>query len=145
MSSTTSSPKRIDKVSSDSLTLGHDLLSNLTYMAVLAIGYLPREQILDRCSRQVFKTAIFFGYSRMLAKYLGFEYTRAFQMVAEKARASNVKSLLLRFAASISSGESEREFVVQEASTEAERYSNEYERGVENLRKWTDAYYYFVI
>ena len=140
MSSTTSSPKRIDKVSSDSLTLGYDLLSNLTYMAVLAIGYLPREQILDRCSRQVFKTAIFFGYSRMLAKYLGFEYTRAFQMVAEKARASNVKSLLLRFAASISSGESEREFVVQEASTEAERYSNEYERGVENLRKWTDAY-----
>ena len=81
---TTSSPKRIDKVSSDSLNLGYDLLSNLTYMAVLAIGYLPREQILERCSRQVFKTAIFFGYTKMLAKELGFEYTRAFQLVAQR-------------------------------------------------------------
>ena len=76
----------------------------------------------------------------MLAKQLGFEYTRAFQLVAEKARASNVKSLLLRFAASISSDESERDFIVQEAKTEGERYAGEYERSVENLRKWTDAY-----
>ena len=61
-------------------------------------------------------------------------------MVSEKARASSVKSLLLRFAASISSGESEREFVAQEAQIEGERYGNEYERSVENLRKWSDAY-----
>ncbi len=61
-------------------------------------------------------------------------------MVSEKAKASNIKSLLLRFAASISSGESEAEFVVQETRTEGERYKNEYERSVENLRKWTDAY-----
>jgi len=140
MSFITSSHKRIDKVSSDSLSLGFDLLSNLTYMSVMAIGILPRDQILDRCSRQMYKTAIFFGYAHMLAKQLGFEYTRAFQMVAEKARASNVKSLLLRFAASISSGESEREFIIQETRTEGERYAGEYDRSVENLRKWTDAY-----
>ena len=136
----TSSHKRIDKVSSDNLSLSFDLLSNLTYMSVMAIGNLPRDQILERCSRQFYKTAIYFDYANMLAKHLGFEYTRAFQLVAEKARASNVKSLLLRFAASISSGESEREFIIQEAKTEGERYAGEYERSVENLRKWTDAY-----
>jgi len=139
MSFITSSHKRIDKVSSDSVSLSFDLLSNLTYMSVMAIGNLPRDQILERCSRQLYKTAIFFGYANMLAKHLGFEYTRAFQLVAERARASNVKSLLLRFAASISSGESEREFIIQEARTEGERYAGEYERSVENLRKWADS------
>ena len=135
-----SSLKRIDKVSSDNLTIGFDLLSNLTYMAILAIGHLPREQILERCSRQALKTAVFFEYAYLLANRLGFEYTQAFHMVSERAKASNIKSLLLRFAASISSGESEREFIAQEATSEGERYANEYERGIENLRKWTDAY-----
>ena len=137
---TKSSLRRIDKVSSDNLVIGFDLLSNLTYMSVLSIGSLPRDQIFEHCARQRFKTAVFFEYIYILARRLGFEYTRAFHLVSEKAKASNVRSLLLRFAASISSGESESEFIVQEAKTEGERYSNEYERGVENLRKWTDAY-----
>ena len=140
MSSTTSSPKRIEKVSSDNIVVGFDLLSNLTYMSVLSIGGLPRDQVLEHCSRQRFKTAVFFEYIYLLAKRMGLEYTQAFQLVPEKARASSVKSLLLRFAASISSGESEQEFVAQEAQIEGERYGNEYERSVENLRKWSDAY-----
>ena len=140
MSSTEYSHKHIDKVSSDNLDIGFDLLSNLTYMSVLSLGSLPRDQVLEHCARQHFKTAVFFDFIYVMAKRVGMEYTHAFQLAAEKARASSVKSLLLRFAASISSGESEREFVIQEAQTEGERYGNEYERGVENLRKWTDAY-----
>ena len=140
MSSTKSSPRRIEKVSSDNAVIGFDLLSNLTYMSVLSMGDLPRDQVLDRCSRQPLKTAIFFDYAYILTKRLGFEYTQALQMLSEKAKASSVKSLLLRFAAAVSSGESEREFGAQEAKIEAERYTNVYERSVENLRKWTDAY-----
>ena len=98
------SRKHIDKVSSDNLVIGFDLLSNLHYMAVLAIGSLSRDQILEQCSRQRLATSVYFEYIFLLADRLGFEYTKAFQLVAEKARASNVKSLLLRFAASISSG-----------------------------------------
>ncbi len=140
MSSITSSPRRIEKVSSDNIVIGFDLLSNLTYMWVLSLGGLPRDQVLENCSRQRLKTAVFFDYIYTLAKRLGLEYTQAFQIVSEKAKASNVKSLLLRFAASISSGESERDFIAEEARIEGERYANEYERSVENLRKWTDAY-----
>ncbi len=140
MSFTESSRRPIDKVSSDNLAVGFDLLSNLTYMSVLSLGSLPRDQVLEHCARQQLKTAVFFDFIYVMAKRVGMEYTRAFQLAAEKARASSIKSLLLRFAASISSGESEREFVIQEAETEGERYGNEYERGVENLRKWTDAY-----
>ncbi|MDA0263840.1 MAG: type II secretion system F family protein [Chloroflexi bacterium] len=140
MSSMGSSLKPIDKVSSDNLDVGFDLLSNLTYMSVLSLGSLPRDQVLEHCACQRFKTAVFFDFIYLMAKRVGMEYTRAFQLAAEKARASSIKSLLLRFAASISSGESEREFMIQEAQTEGERYGNEYERSVENLRKWTDAY-----
>ena len=76
----------------------------------------------------------------MLAQRMGMEYTAAFNLVAARARASNVKSLLGRFANSISSGESEREFIAQEAEVEAERYTNEYDSSIESLRKWTDAF-----
>ncbi len=140
MSFTTSSPRRIEKVSSDNAVIGYDLLSNLTYMSVLSMGGLRRDQILERCSQQRFKTAVFFEYIFILTKRLGFEYTHALQLLSERARASNVKSLLLRFAASVSSGESEMDFGIQEARVETERYTNVYERGIENLRKWTDAY-----
>lgn len=138
--STVSSPRRIERVSSDNLNISFDLVSHLVYMAVLSMGGLPRENILEKCGQMRLKTAVFFEYIYMMAKRMGVEYTQAFQMVSQKARASNVKSLLLRFAASISSGESESGFVSQEARTEIERYTQEYERNVENLRKWTDAY-----
>ena len=140
MSSTTSSHERIDKVSSDNLVIGFDLLSNLTYMWVLSTGSLSRSRIVEQCARQRLKTAVFFEYIYVAAERMKMSYAQAFQIVAEKARASSVKSLLLRFAAAMSSGESEREFIAQEAATEAERYGNEYQRSVENLRKWTDAY-----
>ena len=140
MNSIKSSPKRIEKVSSDSVAVGFDLMSNLMYMAVLSMGGLPRDQILEQCGRQRFKTAVFFEYVHLLGKRFGLEYTHAFQLVAQKARARSVKSLLLRFAASISSGESESQFVRQEARIEAERYANVYDRSIESLKKWTDAY-----
>ena len=140
MTSTNSSLKRIAKVSSDNAAIGFDLLSSLTYMSVLSIGNLPRDQVLEECGRQQSKTSVFFEFVHRLVKRLGMEYTQAFQLVSEKAKPDSIKSLLLRFSASISSGESEKEFIVQEAKAEGERYSNEYERSIENLRKWTDAY-----
>jgi len=140
MNFTKSSPKRIEKVSSDNAVIGYDLLSILTYMSVLVCGGMSREQILTNCSRQKLKTAIIFEYIYSMAKYMGVEYTNAFQFVSEKARASRIKSVLLRFAAAISSGESEADFIDQETRAESDRYTNEYDNSVENLKKWTDAY-----
>ena len=51
-----------------------------------------------------------------------------------------MKSLLLRFAGAISSGESEADFLAQEAAVEREQYINRYERSLETLQKWGDAY-----
>ena len=141
MTSIKSSPKRIEKVSSDNIVISFDLLSNLTYMASLAIAELPRDAILKKAGEQKdLKTAVFFEQVNLLAQRLGVEYTRALQLVAAKARASNVKSLLLRFASTIATGESEHTFIREETRIEANRYAAEYDRSVENLRKWTDAY-----
>ena len=52
MTSTVSSPRRIEKVSSDNIVISFDLLSNLTYMAALAAAELPREEILRRAGEQ---------------------------------------------------------------------------------------------
>ena len=140
MSFTKSSQKPTEKVSSDNAVLSFDLLSNLTYMAALAAGSAPRDIIFEYVITQPYKTAIYFKRVYMLTKKLGFEYSRAFQLVSKKAGAGTIKSLLLRFAGSISSGESEHDFLTQEARVEREQYVNSYQRSVETLQKWADAY-----
>ena len=133
-------PKRTRRVSSDSAVLSFDLMSNLTYMAALATGGPERDVILEWTIRQDYKTVTFFRQVLLLTKRLGFEYARAFRLVARKAGALSVKNLLLRFAGAISSGVSEAEFLAEEARVEREQYINSYYRGLEALTKWGDAY-----
>ena len=141
MTSTPSSPRRIEKVSSDNIVISFDLLSNLTYMATLSAAELPRDSILQKAGQQrALQTSVFFEQVHLLAQRLGVEYTRALQMVANRAKASNIKSLLLRFSNTIATGESEHDFIREESRIEGGRYTNEYSRSVENLKKWTDAY-----
>ncbi|MCH8279568.1 MAG: hypothetical protein IIC96_02695 [Chloroflexi bacterium] len=135
-----SSPEEIEKVSSDNIVIAFDLLSSLTYMSCLAIAQLPREAIFRKAGEQPHKTAVFFQQVFLLAARLGMEYTEALQSVAGRAKASNIKSLLLRFASTISSGESEGTFIKEESRLESRRYIAEYQTSIENLKKWTDAY-----
>ena len=140
MNSTKSSHKHIEKVSSDSAVLSFDLYSNLTYMSALSTGDVPRDTIFEFAIGQPFKTVVYFKQVYLLTKKLGFEYGRSFQLVSRKAGAETVKSLLLRFVGSISSGESEHEFLAQEARVEREQYINQYQGALETLQKWADAY-----
>ena len=140
MNFTRSSPKRTDKVSSDSASLSFDLITNLTYMAALATGDTPRDVVFEHVATQRYKPAIYFKQVYLLTKRLGFEYSSSFQLVSQKAGAENIKGLLLRFSGAISSGESESDFLAQEAAVEREQYISRYERALETLQKWGDAY-----
>ena len=137
---TRSSRKPTEKESSDSAVLSFDLFSNLTYMSAVSTGDAPRDVILELAITQSYRTTLYFRQVYMLTKRLGFEYARSFQLVSQRARAESMKSLLLRFAASISTGISEHEFLSQEAAVERNQYSNMYQRSVETLQKWADAY-----
>jgi archaeal flagellar protein FlaJ len=134
------SRKQTAKVSSDSAWLAADLTANLTYMSAIASSQASRDKVLDLSSRQSFTTAVYFRQVYLLSKKLGLEYSRAFQIVAKKAKAANVKSLLLRFASSISSGESEEDFLATQAKVEREVYFGQYHRQLDTLQKWGDAY-----
>lgn len=127
-------------MSSDEGTLSFDLLSLLTYMAALAAGSPTRDQLMESVLRQNFMTGGYFRLVYLLAKRIGFEYARAFTIVAEKAGAENIKNLLLRFAGAINSGVEESEFLAEEARVEREQYVNDYHRRLETLSKWGDAY-----
>ena len=116
MSSTKSSRKRTAKASSDNAAISFDLLSSLTYMAALADGNPSRDILLRLTISQNYQTGIYFRQVYLLAKRMGFEYTRAFRMVARKAGASTVKNHLLRFAGAITAGVPEAEFLAQEVN-----------------------------
>ena len=110
-----------------------------------ATGDPPRDVIFEHTIRQRFKTAVYFKQVYLLAKRLGFHYAHAFRLVAGQAGAQTVKSLLLRFASALGSGESEPDFLLQESRIEREKYTGEYTRGVESLQKWGDAYAAFLV
>ncbi|PKB72574.1 MAG: hypothetical protein BZY75_06360 [SAR202 cluster bacterium Io17-Chloro-G7] len=127
-------------MSSDSSAISFDLVSNLTYMAALASGGPERDVILEWTLKQDYATVPFFNQVYLLTKKLGFEYARAFRMVARKSKAASLKNLFLRFAGAISTGIDESSFLAEEAKVEREQYINSYYRSLESLTKWGDAY-----
>ena len=139
MNSTTYSHKPVEKVTSDDGSLSFDLLGQLTHMSILSLAGVPRDWIFRSSGDMALGTGTFFLHVYRLVKSAGMEYSQALKLVAGITRAPSVKSLFLRFSAAISSGESERDFVDQERASLSERYENEYDRSVENLKKWTDA------
>ena len=135
-----STKKTTRDVSSDNAAISFDLYSNLTYMAAVSVGEPSRDPIMAKVLEQDFKTGVFFRQVYLMTKRMGFEYSRAFRLVARKARAEKIKNLLLRFAGAINSGVSEVDFLLEEAKVEAEAYNSTYLRSVETLSKWADAY-----
>lgn len=109
-------------------------------MAALATGGPERDVILEWTLKQDYQTVGFFNQVYLLTKRLGFEYARAFRMVARKAKAASLRNLFLRFAGAISSGVDEATFLKEEAKVEREQYINSYYRSLESLTKWGDAY-----
>jgi archaellum biogenesis protein FlaJ (TadC family) len=109
-------------------------------MSALATGGSSRDLIFEKAMDQDFKTGIYFRQVYMLTKRMGFEYVRAFRMVAKKAGANSVKTLLLRFAGAITAGVSEAGFLAEEVRVEREQYINAYYRSLETLTKWGDGF-----
>ena len=75
-----------------------------------------------------------------MARKMGTDYAAACQQVAERIKHGDARSPLLRMAGSLSSGEDEADFLRREAEVIGEAFGNQYQRDVEALKKWTDAY-----
>jgi flagellar protein FlaJ len=129
-----------DKVPTDIDYLSYDLFYQLSYMSSIAAAGIPRSQIFEFASQLQCSSSRYFAEIHLLAKKMRYDYAVACRMVGEATKVESVKSLLLRLSSSMGSGEPESDFLAQEASIQAEAFKNEYERGVESLRKWTEAY-----
>jgi archaeal flagellar protein FlaJ len=118
----------------------YDLVAQLTYMSALATANVGREQLFEKTAELGYSTSGYFHRVHLVAQRLNYDYARACQLVADATDDELVRSLLLRFSSSLASGEPETVFLQRETEIQIEQYSRKYERDLEALRKWTDAY-----
>ncbi|MDP3064732.1 MAG: hypothetical protein Q8O40_16245, partial [Chloroflexota bacterium] len=135
-----SSPGRSKRASSSGDLLGFELLYQLAYLSAVAAAGIPRSQVFRLAAELPSTVSGYFLEIDRLARTMNYQYAEACRLVGESAKEPEIKSLLLRMAGSLSSGESEMDFLQHEAQVQAESYGNQYERKLESLRKWTDAY-----
>jgi flagellar protein FlaJ len=118
----------------------YDLVTQLTYMSALATANVGRENLFQKTAELGYSTSGYFHRVHLVAQRLNYDYARACQLVADATENEVVQSLLLRFSASLASGEPETVFLARETEIQLEQYQRKYERDLESLRKWTDAY-----
>lgn len=133
-------PKRSGKGSFNKDLISVDLFCQLTYMSAIATSGLPRNQIFEHASQLPYTSSRYFRDVYFLAQKLNYDYAEACRIVGEVTKESEPKALLLRLSGALASGEAEADFLTREALVVGETYGNEYERAVESLGKWTDAY-----
>ena len=120
--------------------LQFDLFAQLSYMAAVATAGVSRRELFDYASQLPYASSHYFNDVSVLAKKMNIDYAEGCRLVAANAKSPEVRSLLLRMAGAFSSGEDEAQFLRREAEIIGEAYGNRYERDVETMKKWTDAY-----
>jgi flagellar protein FlaJ len=120
--------------------LSFDLYYQLSYMSTIAASGVPRDKIFEHSAELQCSSAEYFKRVELARKRLQYDYARACRAVGEPAKDEEMKGLLLRFSSSLISGEPEADFLSREAIARAEDYENEYERNLEAMKMWTDAY-----
>jgi flagellar protein FlaJ len=120
--------------------LAFDLVTQLTYMSAIATAGVSRAQLFEYTSALGYSTSILFRRIHWAAQRLNYDYAQACEVVAETLADENMRSLLLRFASSLASGEREEQFLAREMEIQLEMYGKQYERDLETLQRWTDAY-----
>jgi flagellar protein FlaJ len=120
--------------------LDFDLVSQLTHMSAVATSGISRNRLFEGTANLDYSTSRYFRRVHLVAQRLNYDYSRACEMVAETTGPESVQNLLLHFATALSAGEPEDKFLARETETQLELYGKKYERDLESLRKWTDAY-----
>ena len=118
-----------------------DVLYMVTYMNSIATANISRDEIFKRVSeRNEYACSKYMNQVYLLAKNWNYEYGTACNIVAERTSNKRLKDLLMRLANAMASGEPETKFLESEWQTMMIIYKNEYERSLESLKKWADAY-----
>ncbi len=130
---------------SDQRQVEFDLFMQVSYMAALATARVSRDVLFSRAATLDLASTPYFRDVQTLASRLSVDYSKACQVIASRTDDAAVSELLLRMSGSLAAGEDEAEFLTREAKVLAEQYGEKYERDIESLKKWTDAYSALVV
>lgn len=114
-------------------------------MSATSAAGLSRNQVFEHAAALPSRVAHFFERVETIVRSLHYDYPTACRRIGEGIKLVEVKSFFLRFADALQSGEPMTVFLAREARAQGEVYSNEYERNLESLKKWTDAYSSIII
>jgi len=109
-------------------------------MSAVAEAGISRSRIFELGSALPRIPADYFKRVHLLAQKLGYDYASACTKVGLAVKSEEMISLLLRLGNALTSGQPEADFLTEEALVQGEAYEKEYERDLESLTKWTDAY-----
>ncbi len=125
----------------ESLYLDNDLLFILTYMASISTAQINRDKIFEKASqKKEYAPSKFFSKIRKLTQEWYYDYASACELIAEKVSHERFRNLLNRFSNAIKAGEPDAEFLENEWKTFKTIRKDEYERNLESLKKWADAF-----
>ena len=117
-----------------------DLVTQLTHMSAVATSGIARDRLFDGTAELEYSTSKYFRRVHRVAQRLNYDYSKACEVVAEQVKNESVQNLLLHFSTRPRAGEAETDFLERETEVQLELYGKKYERDMESLRKWTDAY-----
>jgi flagellar protein FlaJ len=141
MSSSRSSQKRGGKSFSK---LGEvrpfDLFYQLTFMSAMSSAGTTRSKLFQLAAGPTSPCAIYFKAINTLVTEFRLDYPAACHAVGERAKSEDMRSFLLRLSDALRSGEPLSDFLPREAGVQGNNYENIYERDLESLQKWSDAF-----
>ena len=139
MNSSKSSPKHVNKTSFKVVS-PFDLFYQLTYMSAMASSGIARGRVFEIAAHSTSPVAGYFVAINRLVEEMRYDYPEACRYVGLQAKSDNMKSFLLRQSDALRSGEPLADFLAREAEVQGEDYENEYERNLEALKQWSNAF-----
>jgi len=139
MNSSKSSPKHGDKNSFKPVT-AYDMFYQLTYMSAMASAGISRSKTFEIAAQSKCSASPYFEAVNTLVDEFRYDYPDACRIIGVKAKSENIRSFLLRMSDALRSGEPLNDFLAREADVQGDDYRNEYERNLENLKQWTNAF-----
>ena len=133
------------KVPGSERNLLFDLFAQLAYLSTIATSGISRTELFEHASEMPYASSKYFSNVHFLAQKLNIDYAEACRMVALRTSINEVRGFLLRLAGAMGAGEDEGQFLLRESEAMAASFANRYERDVESLKKWTDAYVTLVV
>lgn len=118
----------------------YDLLTVLNYLSCVSTAKVGREHLFEAAAALGYGPSPYFAQVTNLVQSLGYDYSQACHVVAMSAEDEVMRNFLLRLGNSMASGEEEDVFLERETRVALEDYTNSYERDLESLKKWSDAF-----